>query len=296
VSLSQTIRFIIDHPLNKESKGAAIGRFVTWQVTSRLHRGPTVISFVNGSKLFVQRGRPAATGNLYTGLHEFSEMGFVLHMLREGDLFADVGANIGAYSILAASLPGTRSIAFEPAADTYELLLANIRLNEYESRVTPHRSAIGNETGEISMTSGLDTINHVAGSTEAAVAREKVQIRTLDDIFGIDCPAVVKIDVEGYETHVIEGAERLLENETLVGLVIEMNGSGARYGLDESRLDQSVRDHGFVPLSYDPMHRRLIPIPSANPPGNRIYVRSRESAEERLHGAPPFVVADGRSI
>jgi hypothetical protein len=36
-----------------------------------------------------------ATGNLYVGLHEFEEMAFLLHFLRRGDLFADVGANVG---------------------------------------------------------------------------------------------------------------------------------------------------------------------------------------------------------
>lgn len=43
-----------------------------------------------------------ATGNWYCGLQEYEDMSFVLHALRPGDLFVDVGANIGSYSILAA--------------------------------------------------------------------------------------------------------------------------------------------------------------------------------------------------
>jgi hypothetical protein len=40
-----------------------------------------------------------ATGNVYYGLHEFQDMAFVTHYLREGYLFADIGANIGSYSV-----------------------------------------------------------------------------------------------------------------------------------------------------------------------------------------------------
>jgi hypothetical protein len=54
------------------------------------------------------------TGNLYAGLHEFSEMGFLLHLLRQNDLFVDVGANLGSYTVLASAVCQARNIAFEP--------------------------------------------------------------------------------------------------------------------------------------------------------------------------------------
>ena len=57
-----------------------------------------------------------ATGNIYCGLHDFEEMSFLMHFLRAGDVFADVGVNVGAYSMLAASV-GARAIAFEPAGE-----------------------------------------------------------------------------------------------------------------------------------------------------------------------------------
>ena len=41
------------------------------------------------------------TGNVYCGLHDFAEMSFMLHLLRAGDLFADIGANVGSYTVLA---------------------------------------------------------------------------------------------------------------------------------------------------------------------------------------------------
>jgi len=48
---------------------------------------------VNGSKFLVKTGETGLTGNIYTGLHEFPDMGFLLHFLRAEDLFVDIGAN-----------------------------------------------------------------------------------------------------------------------------------------------------------------------------------------------------------
>jgi FkbM family methyltransferase len=296
VSLAATLRFILGHPLNAHSKANAFGRYIGWQIRSRVLPGPVIVPFVNSSKLVVRRGRPSSTGNLYTRLHEFAEMGFVLHALRENDLFVDVGANIGAYSILAASLQGTRCIAFEPASDTYELLVENVLLNDYGSRVTTHRTAIGEEEGELLLTARLDTVNHVVSVADAGAPHESVPVHRLDDLLGEDQPAVIKIDVEGYETPVIKGAEKTLQRETLLALVVEMNGSGDRYGLDEKQLDQTLLDHGFTPLSYDPLARRIVPLPAVNRSGNRIYMRDRAALQERLRAAAPFTLAGGLRI
>jgi FkbM family methyltransferase len=296
VSLSRTLRFILDHPLNAGSRARALGRFVGWQIRSRVFPGPAIVPFVNGSRLTIRSGRPGSTGNLYTRLHEFAEMGFVLHALRQDDLLVDVGANIGAYSILAASLPGTRCIAFEPASDTYQLLAENVRLNGYESRVTVHRMAIGSEDGEVSFTARLDTVNHVAAPTDAGVAQEPVVLRRLDTVLMAETPTVIKIDVEGYETRVIEGASQTLRSEKLLAIVLEMNGSGARYGLDETKLDGALLACGFEPLSYDPLERTLIPVPKLNLSGNRIYIRDAESLQARLKSAAPFTLPGGLRV
>lgn len=56
--------------------------------------------WIEGARLMVRNGMTGATGNIYCGLHEFTDMSFVLHLLRPDDLFVDVGANIGSYTVL----------------------------------------------------------------------------------------------------------------------------------------------------------------------------------------------------
>src|SRR6478609_823915 len=98
-----TLRFIIRHPLNQRRRLAALMRFASWQLGSRV-KTEHVIPWVAGTKLVVRRGMTGATGNIYCGLHEFADMAFVLHALRPGDLFVDVGANIGSYTVLASAV------------------------------------------------------------------------------------------------------------------------------------------------------------------------------------------------
>jgi hypothetical protein len=81
--------------MNLDKPLGALARFVLWQIVSRL-RAEIEFEWIEGAKLIVSRGMTGATGNIYCGLHEFVEMGFVLHLLRPNDLFLDVGANMGA--------------------------------------------------------------------------------------------------------------------------------------------------------------------------------------------------------
>src|SRR4051812_48596523 len=114
MQLAQLLTFVWNHPLNAGSKVSALGRVARWQVASRLLAGPFSLPFVEGASLLVSRGMTGATGNWYCGLHEPTDMAFVLHLLRPGDHFLDVGANIGSYTVLAAGAVGARVTSVEP--------------------------------------------------------------------------------------------------------------------------------------------------------------------------------------
>jgi hypothetical protein len=87
------------HPLTRGAPWKAWIRFVVWQIRSRIH-DDLIFSWIEGQRLAVRRGMTGATGNIYMGLHEFCEMMLPLHFLREGDLFLDIGSNVGSYTVL----------------------------------------------------------------------------------------------------------------------------------------------------------------------------------------------------
>src|SRR5947207_3361417 len=108
MGLYANLRYITRHPLNRKHPARAVGRFVRWQIGSRLIGGKAAVPFVGPTRLLISRGMHGATGNYYCGLHEFEDMALVLHALRPGDLFFDVGANVGSYTVLAGGAAGAR--------------------------------------------------------------------------------------------------------------------------------------------------------------------------------------------
>ena len=84
-SFLRTWRFILNHPLASRNLPEAIKLWFKWQVGSRILKMPVVVPFVGDSQLVAELGMTGATGNIYTGLHEFTDMAFCLHLLRASD-------------------------------------------------------------------------------------------------------------------------------------------------------------------------------------------------------------------
>ena len=219
MSLFSLLRFITTHPLNRERKIRAVSRFAKWQINTRLNPYPVIYSYTDKTKLVIQRSMTGATGNLYCGLHEFTDMSFLLHFLRKDDLFVDIGANIGSYTVLAGGHVGAKVVSIEPVPKTFEYLKTNIAINHINDNVMVYNFALGNEKGQIAFTSTLDTMNHVA--TEPEENTIQVPVETLDAILEKEKePLLLKIDVEGFETNVLKGASQTLQKNNLKAIII----------------------------------------------------------------------------
>lgn len=290
MSIANTLLHLVNHPLNKSNKLSAIVRFLKWQVGSRLVPGEVIFKWINDSKIVSRTGETGVTGNIYCGLYEFHDMAFLLHVLRKGDLFVDIGANVGSYTILAASTIGARGYCFEPVPSTYSRLMTNIRLNDLEERVTSLNVALGNSKGEIHFSSDQNCMNHVIAENEVTTNEITVNVSTLDEEVK-DIPFLIKIDVEGYETPALEGAQRTLSNEGLCAVIMELNGAGNRYGYDESKIVGMMSDFGFKTYSYSPFERKLTNLEGKNlSEGNTIFIRNMERVSERIRSATKIEV------
>jgi FkbM family methyltransferase len=264
--------FVLSHPLCRNRPLAAAGRVFGWQIRSRLRR-EILVDWIADARLIVRRGMTGATGNIYCGLHEFPEMGFLLHLLRPGDLFFDVGANVGSYTVLASKVCGARSVAFEPDPDTAAHLRRNIAINAIGDLVTVEQAAVGAEAGQVAFTVGHDTTNRVATNADHEV--QQVPIKRLDDAAG--APILVKLDVEGFEAQALAGASRLLSSPSLLAVQSE---------LADPQVQARLRADGFEPVFYDPFTRELSDGPVGHRVSNTIFVRGRDRVAARLRSAP----------
>lgn len=262
------------HPLTCNAQLKAWGRFAKWQFACRLH-DESLFEWIEGQKLVVRRGMHGATGNIYVGLHEPFDMMVLLHFLRPGDLFLDVGANVGTYTVLASGICGANTIAFEPDPVTAERLRRNIGINKLSSLVTVCECAVVAASGEIPFTTGRDTMNHIV--TESNASTRAVRAERLDAAVGDLSPVMMKIDVEGYELGVLQGASGVLNNPALQVLEIETVTPEASVILHA---------HGFEETNYDPFTRSLSQASGVRRGNNALFVRgNRAFIQHRLESA-----------
>ena len=241
-----------------------------------------MVSWIGGTRLWYQRNWLGISGNLYTGLHEFAEMAFVLHLLRPGDHFVDVGANMGSYTLLASGVCGAYTYSFEPHPDTFNHLLANIQLNQLQTHCQAQQVALGAHSGTAYLRqSARDTLNHIASSASADTL--EVPIQTLDEAVSQPCQ-LLKIDVEGFEYAVLQGAQQHLQNPELLAILIEVNGQGQRYERSDQEVHQILLEAGFQAYRYDAFGRGLEPMEGFEGQ-NTLYVRDVEAVRERVKKA-----------
>jgi len=154
--------------------------------------------------------------------------------IREGDVLYDIGANVGAYSLVAAKKPGggARVFSFEAVYATVATLCANIVLNDAARLVTPIPVALSDSTGMAGF--GLHNLEpgaarHVRGpdaaGDEPILYEQPAMTFRLDDLataLQLPVPTHIKLDVDGGELAVLEGAHATLSSPTLRSLLVEI--------------------------------------------------------------------------
>ena len=233
-----------------------------------------------------------ATGNFYCGLHESEDMAFVLHLLRPDDVFYDIGANVGVYSLLAAATGASEIHGFEPSPETHRRYMRNVAINGLGSRIHAHCVALGETDGEVRFTRGSDTTNHVVAEGELNADHDVVQKKRLDDFFVAGKASFMKLDVEGFEIAVLDGAAKALQDPQLIGLLVEDDGYTKRYG-EMRRAPAELAQYGFHPYLYDPFTRTLMPRNQRSRNTNKLFLRDPAFAASRVLSAPEFRLVNG---
>lgn len=286
--LISVLKNLLKHPLSKGNYFNVLKRFVGWQVARRFHDYPSIVPFVNDTRIIIKNHHHASTGNYYLGLMEFETMAFILHYLRVDDLFCDIGANIGSFTILASGAIGARSISFEPVPTTFKQLIRNISINEgMGDLVSCYNMGISDEEGELNFTNSNSAENHVCYSIEDSSV--PCNVTTLDCSILKHHPNVLKIDVEGFETKVIDGGNSLLKDDKLNVVIIELCGNGEKYNFDEQKLFKKIIEQGFSACKYNPFQRKL-KIFTEYEKGDFIFIRDLNLAEKRLRNDKTFKV------
>lgn len=159
----------------------------------------------------------------------------------KSNLFVDVGAHQGFFSCLANARNVKNTISIEPDLYNYKFLKSNIKMNKFLNKTHLFNFGISNKNGFLEFYgfgTGISAIENWSGS----VSKRKFQVpvSTFDDLLFEFLPmkdSVVKIDVEGYELEVLQGATKTLATCDNVAIVIEINNRIENNGKQDTFLE-----------------------------------------------------------
>lgn len=219
MTLIRRLRKLAAQPAFKAEPINVLSRAAWLTAASSVGRNPTFHLTRDG------RERMRAPADLrYTTITAFllrdwvePELRQLQRLLSPGDVFIDVGANVGLYALKAARLVGAggRVVALEPGAEAYGHLAANLALNDF-GWATPMKVAASDRAGEAVLHHvplGRDPQAFSLIANDRAEEGETVETLTLDSLVarcGLDRVDLIKIDVEGAEPLVIAGARKML--------------------------------------------------------------------------------------
>lgn len=187
---------------------------------------------------------------IYDGEYERNLCGIARQLIFNSDIVVDVGANFGWYSVLMGEAVGSEGHvhSYEPNKIIYDVLEKNITLNAFNARVSLNNCGVGatNTSAVLLAESEESAIGYFDSQCEADESRgEEMVIQCLDEDLksAISNIAFIKIDVEGFEPYVLEGAREILGSENPPIILMEFNIEA----LERSKVDID----GFITKLYD---------------------------------------------
>ncbi|MCY4030385.1 MAG: FkbM family methyltransferase [Acidobacteria bacterium] len=183
-------------------------------------------------------------------------------LVRPGHYVVDVGAHIGIHTLTFARLVGRQGkvFAFEPQRLLHQVLAANVALNSLDN-VHSHHMALGAKSGSVWLADNLDYSREAnfGGVPLAAIARKpdderpryRLPIVRLDDFYDQPRLDFLKIDVEGMEANVLQGAERLIRTHRPI-LYVENDRAEKSRALVELLRSRGYRLRLHKPPLYSP--------------------------------------------
>ncbi len=197
----------------------------------------------NGKSAFIFPKCAISSQFIYAPIPDRAEIEMLRSLCDEKTVFFDIGANVGAYSIMLCDVAARGVYAFEPHPFTAKRCKMNFLLNLLdEARVV--QVALADTVGQINFTNDINisAMNKITEETSNSIS---VPVTTLDEWvetadFKEDSNFIVKIDVEGFEEAVLKGTNRFLTTVNVRGIVIEI--------FDEhlDKITAIFKDSGYV--------------------------------------------------
>jgi FkbM family methyltransferase len=194
---------------------------------------------------------PVVSGALTLGVYERDEIRFFLDHFKSGMTFVDVGANVGLYTALAIKAGAARVLSLEPLPENFALLRSTAAANSPLQPVLLEQVAAGRESGELTLFTNPDNKGDNRLYADPLLkGKLTVQVETLDSLckkHNIPHIDFLKIDVQGAEMLVLEGAKTILAQSPQAIIMTEFWPQG----LTNCGTDPLAYLKAFTELGFD---------------------------------------------
>jgi len=203
-----------------------LGRYAMVRGTHRLLKSKLKSDFVeiDGNKMFLDPNDSLRVS--YFGSFEPFETEIVKKLIKIGNNVLDIGANIGYFSLIFAKLVGNngRVYAFEPEPENFRILKKNLEINHYNNTMAIQK-AISDKNHTIKLFLGENTSTHSIYQSSETSAFIDIESIKLDDFSDIQNKRIdfIKIDIEGAEIDAFKGMKNVLQKNSQVTILSELN-------------------------------------------------------------------------
>jgi FkbM family methyltransferase len=255
----EQINRALEDPANAAEKNKTRARIVRFHLASALLDKPTAFPVGSHSRILVDLKFPSTLKALTSRTPDGANMLAWARILSPDDVFVDVGANAGLYSVMAADL-GAKVVSVEPFPESRKALTANQDLNGFEFEIVPAAlasDALIQQTGRtMTLTTDKGPSNHLL--LEEGAKGVQVPVMTLDEVIddkvhGNRVVKGLKLDVEGAELLVLEGGVRAISAGRIKWIQLEYNNLARSLGFSKGRKStkEFLLDHKFRLLRPD---------------------------------------------
>jgi len=205
---------------------------------------------IQEGKIIFDKEDPVMSGAISLGQYEPETMTLFRSFLKEGDVFIDIGANLGYFTVIAANRVGHQGkvFSYEPDPHNFKLLEKNIAINEFKN-VTAVPIALSDSAGKRDLFFGDNHCTHSFNDKKNNGESELVITDTLDNsLKNLGCLKVnlIKIDIEGAEPIAFEGMKETIENNRSLVIFFEFYPNAIKR-LDYSPIEflEKLKNLGF---------------------------------------------------
>jgi FkbM family methyltransferase len=259
----QNFLIFFHHPLSKDRKFFTLFKILILNI-KKIFKNRFIVDWLNGLRFYYGKDCWGLSGEAYYGLNEIKEQIFLLHFLRKGDFFLDIGANLGSYTLLASGVVKAKTLAVEPSTRTFKSLKDNISLNNLNRLVKPVNFALGKNNEDVFFSKDLGVCNRILKKKEINKEKfEKIKSLKLDTLINRYKfkPDLIKIDIEGNEYNLLNNQKNIISLNKKPIIICEIaKTSNIHNSKNSEKVLKFFKDYKYDHYTYDYEKRSLIKI------------------------------------